>query len=75
MPPTTFEPDNTEWWGMNSEHGWVVLDRTIPDNMSSNRDKLFFIKCADWSIYLEEWKHWDLPEYIYYPKVFRTVIT
>lgn len=55
-----------DWWGYSEEHGWVVLDRTLPGN-SSRTGKMQFMQCRDWTMYIEDGKNWDPPRYIYAP--------
>ena len=56
---------NSEWWGMSSEHGWVVLDRYIPTNRPGNEGKLVFLRCKDWHHFEEERNKWNSPNYIF----------
>lgn len=55
------------WMGFSDKYGWVILDRTLPANKPSHRagEKLYFIKCSNWSIFQEEKGKWEYPEYIF----------
>jgi len=59
--------ENDEWWGFNSEHGWVVLDRTLFGNGTGNNksDKLTFTRCSDWTEFVDLRSNWDAPKYTY----------
>jgi hypothetical protein len=65
----TIDGDNkmevVEWWGFNSEHGWVVLDRNIPNNRSGAAESLTFLRGSDWTHYLEKRSNWT-PTYYFY---------
>jgi hypothetical protein len=54
-----------DWWGISKEHGWVVLDRSIPNNKPGSRSNLIFIRCSDWTIYEDKWGNWNLPNYVF----------
>lgn len=55
-----------QWWGYSSEHGWVVLDRTNPNNQFGSM-YVVFTRCRDWIDFNEERINWNLPKYIYAP--------
>ncbi|MDO9531413.1 MAG: hypothetical protein Q7O12_04705 [Deltaproteobacteria bacterium] len=54
-----------EWWGISKEHGWVVLDRSIPNNRPGTWANLIFFRCCDWTIYEEKSVKWNLPNYVF----------
>jgi hypothetical protein len=53
------------WWGYSSEHGWVVIDRTIAPNRSDRSQHLLFFRCRDSVAYFESRSKWAAPRYIY----------
>jgi len=57
-----------EWWGFSDEYGWVVLDRNIPHNRPGAAQSLLFLRCKDWTHYLEDRRKWDPPYYMYEPR-------
>ena len=56
-----------EWWGYSKEHGWVVLDRTIPRNVPGIKDDLLFLSCRNATTYIEKREKWDRPHYTFAP--------
>jgi hypothetical protein len=54
-----------EWWGISKENGWVILDRSIPNNKPGIRSNLNFIRCSDWTIYEKKYDKWILPYYVF----------
>jgi hypothetical protein len=56
-----------QWWGYSKEHGWVVLDRTIPCNAPGLKVDLLFLRCRDVTIYSEKREHWIPPRYRFAP--------
>ena len=52
-----------EWWGYSKEHGWVVLDRSIPSNGPGLKGDLLFFRCRDATTYSEKRKSWTPPAY------------
>lgn len=58
-------PTIPPWWGYHKTHGWLVIDRTIPPNMSGlNQDFLFF-RCRDSMTFVDRRSRWAAPLYIY----------
>ena len=57
--------DSPPWWGYSKEHGWVVLDRTIPANKSGLIADFFFCRCSDSVTFLDKRSKWVAPHYIY----------
>ena len=45
-----------EWWGFSIQHGWVILDRNIPNNKTNN---LVFLRCLDWQHYADTKQNWN----------------
>ncbi len=60
-----------EWWGYSNEHGWVVLDRSIPSNAPGLGETLLFLRCRDATTYIEKRKRWLPPAYRYAPNYLR----
>ena len=59
------------WWGYSKEHGWVVLDRTIPCNAPGIRVDLLFLRCRDVKTFSEKREHWIPPRYRFAPNYIR----
>ena len=57
--------DSPPWWGYSKDHGWVVLDRTLPSNKSGLVADFFFCRCSDSSTYLDKRSKWQAPHYVY----------
>jgi hypothetical protein len=57
--------DSPPWWGYSKEHGWVVLDRTIPANISGLVADFFFCRCSDAVAFVDKRSRWVAPHYIY----------
>jgi hypothetical protein len=57
--------DAPPWWGYSKEHGWVVLDRTLPSNKSGLVADFFFCRCSDGSTFIDKRCKWVAPHYIY----------
>ena len=55
------------WWGYSKEHGWVVLDRSIPWNVPSLKVDLLFLRCRDATTFLEKRELWVPPRYRFAP--------
>jgi len=55
------------WWGYSKEHGWVVLDRTVPCNAPALGVDLMFLRCRDATIFSEKRERWILPHYRFAP--------
>ena len=60
-----------QWWGHSKEHGWVVLDRTIPANTPGLKENLIFFRCRDSLTYIEKRKAWLPPSYSFAPNYIR----
>ena len=56
-----------QWWGYNKDHGWVVLDRTIPSNAPGLKGDLLFFRCRDTSTYVAKRDTWRPPLYRFAP--------
>ena len=65
--------DNTEWWGVSQDHGWVVLDRNISTNRPGKREKLVFLRCKDWTHFEEERKKWEAPYFVFADRYLETL--
>ncbi len=55
------------WWGYSKEHGWVVLDRTVPCNAPSLKVDLLFLRCRDVTTFSEQRERWIPPAYRFAP--------
>jgi hypothetical protein len=60
-----------EWWGYSSEHGWVVLDRSLPVNAPGLGENLLFFRCRDATTIVEPRKQWQPPTYRFAPNYLR----
>ena len=56
-----------QWWGYSKEHGWVVLDRSIPRNVPGIKEDLLFFRCRDSTTFSEKREKWNRPHYTYAP--------
>jgi len=61
------------WWGYSKEHGWVVLDRTVPTNVPGRKEDLLFLRCRDSTTYVEKRKDWNPPGYSFAPNYLRNL--
>lgn len=62
-----------EWWGFSKEHGWVVLDRSIPTNRPGVREDLLFFRCKDSTMVVEKREKWNPPLYTFAPNYIRAL--
>lgn len=53
------------WWGYSRDHGWVIIDRTIPRNKSDRSQDFLFFRCRDSATYIDKRSRWVAPHYIY----------
>jgi len=60
-----------QWWGYNKEHGWVVLDRSIPCNAPGIKKDLLFLRCRDSNIFDVKRESWIPPLYRFAPNYLR----
>ena len=60
-----------QWWGYSKEHGWVVLDRSIPSNVPGLKTDLMFLRCRDVMTFMEKRERWTPPGYQYAPNYIR----
>jgi hypothetical protein len=60
-----------QWWGYSKEHGWVVLDRSIPSNMPARNTDLMFLRCRDAAVFIEQRARWVAPAYQFEPNYIR----
>ena len=60
-----------QWWGFSKEHGWVVLDRTIPSNAPGIKTDLTFLRCRDAVIVDAKRENWKPPLYRFAPNYLR----
>ena len=60
-----------DWWGHSEEHGWVVLDRTIPCNQPGSKGDLLFFRFRDSTTFLVARGDWNEPRYMYAPNYLR----
>lgn len=56
-----------QWWGYSKEHGWVVLDRTVPCNVPGLKVDLLFLRCRDVTTFCEQRERWIPPAYRFAP--------
>ena len=56
-----------QWWGYSKEHGWVVLDRSVPCNAPALGVDLLFLRCRDVAIFSEKRERWIPPHYRFAP--------
>lgn len=56
-----------EWWGYSKEHGWVVLDRSIPSNAPGLKGDLLFFRCRDSTTFVAKRESWNPPLYRFAP--------
>ena len=56
-----------DWWGYSREHGWVVLDRTIPCNFPGSGTELLFFRWRDLTTFRAARTDWNPPLYVYAP--------
>jgi len=63
-----WQSEPVQWWGYSKEHGWVVLDRTIPGNGPARSEDLMFLRCRDATIFSEKRERWIPPHYRFAPK-------
>ena len=56
-----------QWWGYSKEHGWVVLDRSIPRNVPGIKEDLLFLRCKDSTTFSEKREKWNRPQYTFAP--------
>jgi hypothetical protein len=60
-----------QWWGYSKEHGWVVLDRSIPRNAPGIKEALLFLCCRDSTTFVEKRERWERPHYTFAPVYLR----
>lgn len=60
-----------QWWGYSKEHGWVVLDRTIPSNAPGIKSDLLFLRCRDAVVFGAKRESWNRPLYQFAPNYLR----
>lgn len=53
------------WWGYSKDHGWVIIDRTLPPNKSGRSQDFLFFRCRDSVTFLDKRSRWFAPRYIY----------
>lgn len=58
-------PESPPWWGYSINHGWVVIDRSIPPNKSGLSQDILYFRCRDSMIFLDSRSRWRAPLYIY----------
>ena len=60
-----------QWWGYSKEHGWVVLDRSIPCNAPALAVDLLFLRCRDATTFSEKRERWIPPHSRFAPNYVR----
>jgi hypothetical protein len=63
------------WWGYSKTRGWVILDRSIPQNKPSRGCDFQFIDCSNWSIFTEKRSLWKQPNYIFVDRYLESLET
>lgn len=63
----TWQGEQVHWWGYSKEHGWVVLDRTVPGNAPALGVDLLFLRCRDVKMFSEKRERWIPPHYRFAP--------
>lgn len=58
-------PELPPWWGYHQEHGWVIIDRSIPLNSSGLGQDFLYFRCRDAETFLDRRSRWAAPRYIY----------
>ena len=59
----TSKKDPFAWWAHSKSHGWVVLDKSLPNNRSAfDPEDYTFIRCSDWSEYEQADQPWNYKE-------------
>jgi hypothetical protein len=53
------------WWGYSRDHGWVVIDRTIPPNKSGLSQDILYCRCSDSMTVIDKRSRWRAPLYVY----------
>ena len=55
--------DPLAWWAHSQSHGWVVLNKNLPNNRNSfDPESYTFIRCRDWSEYEQAEQPWNYKE-------------
>src|SRR5690349_15706284 len=57
------------WFGHATDHGWVFLDRTWPENKPGRRSPLAFVKCIDWTVFEVPFSAWHAPAFRFFDRV------
>jgi hypothetical protein len=65
------QDESSQWWGYSKEHGWVVLDRTLPCNVPGLKVDLLFLRCRDVTSFSEKRERWVPPHYQFAPNHIR----
>ena len=65
------QDESSQWWGYSKEHGWVVLDRTLPCNVPGLKMDLLFLRCRDVRGFSEKRERWVPPHYEFAPNYIR----
>jgi len=62
---STIFRDPDTWWAFSQSHGWVVMDKTLPQNRGSVLTEAFrFIRCRDWFDYEQPWNYKEAGRYL-----------
>jgi hypothetical protein len=62
-----------EWWGYNTEHGWVVLDRSMTENASGMIETVLFFRFRDSTTFADNRKNWHPPLYTFAPNYLKSL--
>lgn len=62
-----------EWWGYNTVHGWVVLDRSMVENASGMIETVLFFRFRDSTTYFDTRKNWHPPLYTFAPNYLKSL--
>src|SRR5262245_54071903 len=60
-----------QWWGFSKEHGWVVLDRSVPRNAPGLKTDLLFLRCDEATTFDVKREKWESPSYRFAPNHIR----
>jgi len=59
----TIETDPMTWWAYSETHGWVLLDKNLPQNCCPmNPEGYTFLRCRDWQEFEQEGQAWNYKE-------------
>ena len=59
--------------GYHTEHGWVVLDRSMAENVSGMIETVLFFRFRDLTTYVDTRKNWHPPLYMFAPNYLKSL--